>query len=226
MSPYLAELFPAGVVVTQTITPGDASLLLAAEAACLGRAVPKRVREFAAGRVCARRALNQFGVADFALIVGGDREPLWPAGYVGSITHTEGLCAAVVAERARFLGLGIDVERQGGVGRQLWPSICNPSEAAWLEGSREERAIDLATVIFAAKEAFYKAQFPLVRERLHFHDAAIRIADRDAAFGCFTVEALRPLAVDGCAAWPLAGRYRIEQGFVCAGLAIPNTAAR
>jgi 4'-phosphopantetheinyl transferase EntD len=225
LSEDLAGLFPAGVVAMRMTEPGDASQLLAAEAACLGRAVPKRVREFAAGRVCARRALRRFGIEDFALIVGADREPLWPAGYVGSITHTDGVCAAVVADAARFLGLGIDVEQQGAVGRHLWPSICAPVEAVWLEGS-PERAVDLATVIFAAKEAFYKAQFPLMRERLHFHDVAIRIPDRDADAGLFTVEPLRPLKVADRVPLPLAGRYRLGQGFVYAGIAISTPCRR
>ncbi len=224
LSDDLAGLFPPGVVATRRLEPGDASLLLAAEAACLQRAVPKRIAEFAAGRVCARRALHELGIDDFALLVGGDREPVWPAGFVGSITHTEGFCAAVVAARARYLGLGIDVERQGAVGRHLWPSICAPAEEAWLEDSRD-RAVDLATVIFAAKEAFYKSQFPLTRERLHFHDVVIRIGDRDADAGSFTVEPERAIQVTDFIALPLAGRYRIGAGFVFAGLAIENSAS-
>jgi 4'-phosphopantetheinyl transferase EntD len=225
LSEDLAGLFPAGVVATRMTDPGDASQLLAGEAAGLGRALPKRVSEFAAGRVCARRALSRFGVEDFAVLVGAEREPLWPAGYVGSITHTEGLCAAVVAERVRYLGLGIDVERQAAVGRHLWPSICTPGEVAWLDDS-PDRAVDLATLIFAAKEAFYKAQFPLVRERLHFHDVAIRIADRHADAGQFTVEPLRPLKLADRVTLPPAGRYRIAEGFVTAGIAISTPCRR
>ncbi len=223
LSDDLARLFPPGIVATRRLEPGDASLLLAAEAACLERAVPKRLAEFAAGRICARRALHEFGIDEFALLVGGDREPVWPAGYVGSITHTEGFCAAVVAARARYLGLGIDVERQAAVGRHLWPSICGPAEAAWLEDSGD-RAVELATVIFAAKEAFYKAQFPLARERLHFHDVVIRVADRDADAGGFTVEPRRAIKLTEFTVPPLVGRYRLGGGFVSTGLAIANAA--
>jgi 4'-phosphopantetheinyl transferase EntD len=208
------------VVACQTDSAGDPSLLLPAEAASLGRAVPKRVREFAAGRACARRALSELGIADFALGVGPDREPLWPDGFVGSITHTEGLCAAVVAARARHAGLGIDAERRGAVQRHLWPSICGPDERAWLETFPLALAIDLATVLFAAKEAFYKAQFPLVRERLHFHDVAIRVDAADPAAGRFAIEPRRALRIAEHASLPLAGSYRIDGGFICAGIAI------
>ena len=43
--------------------PGDASLLAPEEAAIVANAVPKRVGEFAAGRLCARRALAELGMS-------------------------------------------------------------------------------------------------------------------------------------------------------------------
>src|SRR5208282_3247294 len=98
LSVSLQSLFPAGVVGAELRAPGDASLLLPAEAEFLGRAVPKRVQEFAAGRLCARRALAEFGIVDFPVRTAHDRQPVWPEFLVGSITHTEGYCAAVVAE--------------------------------------------------------------------------------------------------------------------------------
>ncbi len=112
--------------------PGDVSLLLPAEAACLGRAVRKRVQEFAAGRLCARRALAQFGIENFALRVRGDRQPDWPPAMVGSITHTDGLCAAVAGPSAHFAGLGVDSEIAGEVKRKIWPRICVAGEIDWL----------------------------------------------------------------------------------------------
>src|SRR5208282_5779110 len=86
-------LLPPGIVVVEMHSAGDTAALLPEEAAYLGRSVPKRAQEFAAGRVCARRALAELGVVDFPLRVGEDREPLWPEGTVGSITHTTGFCA-------------------------------------------------------------------------------------------------------------------------------------
>ena len=95
--------------------PGDASLLYPEEAVSVAKAVPKRVGEFAAGRLCARRALAEFGITGVPLTMAPDRAPVWPESMVGSITHTRGLCAAVVAERRRFASLGIDVEVAGDV---------------------------------------------------------------------------------------------------------------
>ena len=129
----LHGLFPAAVVGAEMREPGDASLLLPEEAACVGRAVPKRVQEFAAGRLCARRALAEFGITDFPVRVASDRQPLWPEFLVGSITHTDGYCAAVVAERCRLSAIGIDCEVIGRVTQELWPTILGPEEARWLD---------------------------------------------------------------------------------------------
>src|SRR5450631_1635810 len=95
-------LFPAGAIAAELGEPGRVELLLPEEAAGLGRAVPERQQEFAAGRLCARRALEELGFAGFALLAQADRQPLWPAQIVGSITHTNGLCAAVVGRRSQF----------------------------------------------------------------------------------------------------------------------------
>ena len=41
---------------------------------------------------------------------GQDRAPLWPDGFVGSISHARGVCAAVAASRADAASLSLDVE--------------------------------------------------------------------------------------------------------------------
>ena len=51
LSARLGSLFPPGTVAAELRGPGDPALLLPAEAVHLGRAVSKRVQEFAAGRL-------------------------------------------------------------------------------------------------------------------------------------------------------------------------------
>jgi 4'-phosphopantetheinyl transferase EntD len=99
LSPLLASLFPPGVAAAGLRMAGDPSLLFPDETRYLGRAVPKRTREFAAGRLCARRALAEFGVTGYPLRMNRDRRPHWPAPVIGSITHTTGMSGAVVASR-------------------------------------------------------------------------------------------------------------------------------
>ncbi len=199
---------------------GETSALLPEEAACLGRSVPTRAQEFAAGRLCARRALREFGVVDFPLLVGEQREPLWPAGFVGSITHTAGLCAAVVGERRRFAGIGVDAEIAGRVKPELWPRICVAEETSWLASLPEGERAAAATLVFAAKEAFYKAQFPLVHEWLNFHDVCIDVPPWDAMQGSFLVRPLRHVKVSQFAMLSLTGQFRIDGEFIAAGVAI------
>ena len=200
---------------------GDPSTLLPQEAACLADPAPQRLREFAAGRACARSALAAFGVRDFAVVMGAAREPLWPASLVGSITHTSGLCAAVVGEASRFAGLGLDVELAEAVKPALWRKICTPRELSWLKCEPLERQARAATLIFAVKEAFYKSQFPLVGEWLNFRDLNVEVQAPAGDYGLCAVHATRPIAVAAHAGLPLRAAYRFHEGYACAGVALP-----
>jgi 4'-phosphopantetheinyl transferase EntD len=223
----LHGLFPSAVVGAEMREPGDASLLLPEEAACVARAVPKRVQEFAAGRLCARRALAEFGVTDFPVRVASDRQPLWPEFLVGSITHTDGYCAAVVAERSRLSAIGIDCEVIGRVTPELWPSILGPEETRWLDSLAESERVAAVTLLFAAKEAFYKCQYPLVGEWLNFHDLLVTPLERGAASGTFTAVSTRPIALFARtpptvhAPSPVRGRFRFGEGLASVGICLP-----
>jgi 4'-phosphopantetheinyl transferase EntD len=225
LSAELAALFPRGAVAAELRGPGDEHLLLPEEAAFLRRAVPKRVREFAAGRCCARRALAEFGIADFPLEVAPDRQPLWPAGMVGSITHTAGYCAAIAASRVRLAAVGVDSEVVGDVGGEILPSICVPAELAWISSLPAAEQPAAAALIFSAKEAFYKCQYPLAREQLKFRDARIE-AEWGGAGGGFRVHAMRAIAFAAHAALPLEGRYLFRAGLVTAGLGLAAASAQ
>jgi 4'-phosphopantetheinyl transferase EntD len=215
------------VIAAELIGPGDSSLLLPAEAECLGRAVRKRVQEFAAGRLCARRALAEFGVSGFPVRSAKDRQPIWPDRLVGSITHTDGYCAAVVAERGRFLGIGVDTEAIGRVTRELWRQVFLAEEIDWLESLQEPQRAVSATTLFAAKEAFYKCQYPLTLEWLNFEDVRVEIAACGPEGGKLIMAPTRPLALlrthgpsSDSAKLPC-GRYRVHAGLVTVGMSLP-----
>jgi len=222
LSDQFRDLFPCGVVAAELRGSADPELLLEAELVYLGRAVPKRIQEFTAGRLCARLALSEFGVRDFPIRAAVDRQPIWPENFVGSISHTGGMCAAVVAERRRFIGLGVDVEIVGDVTEEIWPSICLPAEAARVNSlPHVERAAAIA-LIFSAKEAFYKAQFPVVREWLNFQDLHTEL--EAWAHGNIGGEIMlcptRPLAIAEHVVLPIRARYRYHEKFVSVGVAL------
>ena len=216
----IQSLFLGTVVAAELREPGDAALLLPAEAAFLGRSVPKRIQEFAAGRLCARRALAEFGIENFALLVSGDRQPVWPDFLVGSITHTSGFCAAVVGERRHFMGLGLDCEVIGHVTPEIWSSIFGPAETAWLESLPAPQRAVAATVIFSAKEAFYKSQFPVAAEWLDFSDLRIEPVNWGSPRGALVVHPARSIIVSARARMPMLGQYRIAEKFVSVGVAL------
>jgi 4'-phosphopantetheinyl transferase EntD len=131
--------------------------LPAPEAALVEKAVPKRRREFALGRACARSALEKLGHRGVVIGRGANGAPLWPEGLTGSITHTRDYAAAVVGETRRFSGIGVDAERVGGVTQDLWPRLFDDAERDHLMGLDEADRGPVATLIFSAKEACYKA---------------------------------------------------------------------
>jgi 4'-phosphopantetheinyl transferase EntD len=225
LSTRLGSLFSAGAIVATLREPGDPQLLLPEEAAHLGRAVAKRRQEFAAGRLCARRAVAEFGMPDFPVRVAEDRQPIWPDSLVGSITHTAGFCAAVVAERRHIQAVGLDSEVVGDVKVEIWSHICLPGEMAWLRSLPASEQAAAVTLIFSAKEAFYKCQYPLVRERLGFHDVRIEVPTWNAASdGTFLVHPMRPVAVAAHASPPLHGRYLFHEKLVTAAIDLSTSA--
>jgi 4'-phosphopantetheinyl transferase EntD len=225
LSPCLCELFPHGALTAELRVAGDPGALYAEEARHVQKAVPKRAEEFAAGRLCARLLLHEFGIHHFAIEVGAHRQPLWPEELVGSITHTTGFCAAVVAPKKCLRSVGIDTEIAGSVKTELWRGICTPAETSWLCSLPESERLAAATLIFSAKEAFYKCQFALTQQRLGFHDVSVELPEWGEKRGAFWILAnrgidLRSTELDPHAASPLPGRYLFHEQFVTAGMAL------
>jgi 4'-phosphopantetheinyl transferase EntD len=222
-SARLTELFPQGVLAAELRGRGDPSALYPAEAAHLQKAVQKRAEEFAAGRLCGRLLLQEFGIRDFAIEVGAHRQPLWPEDLVGSITHTTGFCAAVAAPKKNLRSVGIDTEIAGSVKSELWRGICTPSETTWLRSLPQSEQLAAATLVFSAKEAFYKCQFGLTQERLGFHDASVELPAWDRKRGAFRIFANRGIKLESLAALPLQGQYLFHEQFITSGIALLET---
>jgi 4'-phosphopantetheinyl transferase EntD len=219
LSSCLCELFPKGALAGELRGRADPGALYPDEARHLQQAVPKRAEEFAAGRLCARLLLHEFGIHNFAIEVGAHRQPLWPETLVGSITHTTGFCAAVVAPKKCLRSVGIDTEITGSVKTALWRSICTPAETTWLGSLPESEQLAAATLIFSAKEAFYKCQFALTQERLGFQDVSVGLPEWGGKRGAFWISANRSIELDRHAASPLQGQYLFREQFITSGMA-------
>jgi 4'-phosphopantetheinyl transferase EntD len=221
LRPEIAALFPACVSGAEVNAPELAEPLFAEEEASVARAVARRRVEFALGRTAARRALTALGLPKVALPQNPDRSVAWPQAVWGSITHTEGLCAAVAALRRELAGLGIDAERKERVEPRLWHLIATERERAWLSaGPSESERLLRAALLFSAKEAFYKAQFCVSRAWVGFHDAELAFDDR----GSFEVRLLVDVGDAFARDTRFEGKYAVLDAHVVTGLVIaPRT---
>lgn len=127
----------------------------------MARATPERCAEFAGGRAAARAALRGIGLLPFAIPMAADRAPVWPHGVVGSISHHDGTCLAIAARRQRLAGLGLDLEARADLPGDLWPEILTGPEREWLAAQPLTDRGLLARIVFSAKEATYKALYPV-----------------------------------------------------------------
>lgn len=209
----LTALFPRSVIAVETHRPADHYYLHPEEARYVTAAVPKRIREFATGRACARRALAMLGVTDFPLRVGPMREPLWPAGVVGSITHTVGYCGVVAARLGEIRALGIDAELLGTVSPEMWNRLMTEREIHWLSQLDEGAATTWATVLFSVKEAFYKCQHSLTGEWLDFSDVTVIPEE-----GTFRVQPQRLIQLESLAPPPWTGRFVLHDNIALTGI--------
>jgi 4'-phosphopantetheinyl transferase EntD len=217
----IGRLVPDGVVAVEWAGTGEpAEPLLPDEEALVASAVEKRRREFAAGRTCARRALGVLGLPPTAILPGPNREPLWPAGVAGSITHCTGYCAAAVGWRDAVGSFGIDAEVHAPLPPGVEELVCTPAERHWLRAA--PAGVAWGTVVFSAKESLYKAWFPLTGRWLDFADAELAI---DPGRGELTACLAAPFqAVLAGAAWPLRGRFAVGDGLVATCVVIPPPA--
>jgi enterobactin synthetase component D len=139
----------------------------------LSRAVAKRQVEFLAGRLCAAQAMHRLRGHHQPVPIRPDRSPAWPQGLVGSISHTDGLALAGVAEVRRYRSLGLDLEHEltAEVAGQVGPLLLDDGEWHRCPPGWTETAF--ATLIFSAKEALYKAIHPIAQRVMEFHDARL-----------------------------------------------------
>lgn len=218
MDSVLSSLFPAGAVVCCLSEPYRADNLLPSEAMQVARASQKRVQDFRAGRHCARRALVRLGFFNHALTIKEDRTPNWPAGVVGSITHTEGFAAAVVAPDTICLSVGLDAETAGRVEPELWPQICSAQEIIRLGTMTDIDASLLASLIFSAKEAFFKCQFHLTGNLLSFTEVTVDFGGIGGASGSCSIKC--DINSD-FSVKTMSGVWVIDQTHVIAGFHVP-----
>ncbi|MCB5408573.1 4'-phosphopantetheinyl transferase family protein [Pseudogemmobacter faecipullorum] len=194
----LAGLLPPGSALASA-DPKQSYPLLPGEEA--GAMIAKRAAEFSAGRYAARLALARLGEAEQAIPRAPDRAPCWPEGIRGSITHSREACLAAVTREGRGLGLDLELARDFDPG--LISRIAHADDQ--VTGWPEERH---GVMIFSAKEAAYKAQYPLSQRVFGFEKMAVRIE------GTRLVARFREGIAPFAAGEQLTGRITLAEGHV------------
>jgi 4'-phosphopantetheinyl transferase EntD len=214
------RILPDGVAWAEAFDDPPEATLFPEEEALLTRAVGKRRREFTTGRHCARRALASLGVAPAPILPGPRGAPRWPPAIVGSITHCASYRAAAAAPAARVATIGIDAEPHGPLPDGVLDTIARPGEMVHLdELTRRRPDVHWDRLMFCAKEAVYKAWFPLTHRWLGFEDAEVTI---HPGRGTFVARLLVPgLLVGDTELDQLTGRWDTAEGLVATAITVP-----
>ena len=172
----LESIAPPGVLVGhRLISPGDELALLEAEAATIPSSLPEARRASGAARVVARDLMAQLGFPPLPIFKGKGGMPIWPTGVAGSFAHDDRVAVAAVANQRDASAFGIDVEPADPLPREVLEVIATPRELNQIAGHPLG-----GRLLFAAKEAVYKAVYPQDRAFLEFRDIEIDFADRTA----------------------------------------------
>ncbi|MBM7440675.1 4'-phosphopantetheinyl transferase superfamily protein [Streptomyces sp. HB132] len=228
----IEHILPAGVRFAEAFDDDLDPGLFPEEEALVARAVQKRRSEFGTVRRCARAALATLGIPSAPLLPGRRGEPRWPVGIVGSMTHCVGYRGAVVAPSAEFVSLGIDAEPDEQLPPDVLSVVSLPEERDRIDRQAragEGTAVHADRLLFSAKEAVFKAWYPLTRQELDFTEASISFAYATARSGTFDARLLVPgPELEGRRLDGFTGRWAAARGLVLTAIAVStgDTASR
>ena len=148
--------------------------LLKEEQSLLEGATPTRQRELIAGRHLARQAMAELGCEPSPITQGPGGAARWPRGICGSISHSASHVAVAIGLASTLRSVGVDIED----GRDLGSAIDMVGRQDEIDGLAEHPLASgrasAGRMLFSAKEALYKCQFPLTgNATLDFLDIAV-----------------------------------------------------
>lgn len=184
------------------------------ERTLVSQAVDVRKAEFGDARWCAHQALSELGAT--GPVLRGERGmPLFPDGFVGSITHTQGFRAAVAAPYSSVRSIGIDAEPADALPEGVFDAIARASEVPQMSKLVAAGVTCPDRLLFCAKEATYKAWFPMTQRWLDFDQAEISLR-ADGTLISYILARPTPVPF-------IEGRWVIRDGYVIVSTVVPHT---
>jgi 4'-phosphopantetheinyl transferase EntD len=216
----LAGVLPDCVAAAELYADPPDLTPLPEEEPLIARSVAKRRNEFTTVRHCARQALAELGLPPVPILKGDKGEPCWPDGVVGSLTHCTGFRGAVVGLRTDVRSVGIDAEPHDVLPEGVLDAVSLPAERVELRALPSGLHWD--RILFCAKEATYKAWFPLTHRWLGFEDAHVTFeVDATGSAGVFQSRILiDPAAQHGPPLATMNGRWSVGEGLALTAIVL------
>ena len=154
-------------------------------------ATGSRILEFLYGRTCAHLAIKKLGYKNIQpILIGKNREPIWPNKIVGSITHCKGYCAATVSFKKDNFGIGIDAELNTKLPNKIISTIQTNREI--IDNKKLSKLVSdvcINKLVFSAKESVFKFIYPFIKNYISFKDVEIFLEFKTQSF---SVSFLKP----------------------------------
>ena len=206
-------ILPADVESQECFDEASGGVLFPEEEKIIAHAVESRRRQYVAVRCCARACLARLGYARVPILPGVGGAPTWPAGVLGSMTHCAGYAAAAVGPLSRISAIGIDAEPDAPLPEGVLDLVATPAERDRLAVTQlEPDSPNWDRLLFSAKEAVYKAWFPLTGEWLDHEEVEILFDPQDGTFAALLSR--HGLIVHGRQVRCLRGRWVGKQGIL------------
>ena len=177
---------PGLLIGHRVIAPGDEDALLQEEAVSIASPISAVRRPSGAARVVARALMARLGYPGAAVPKGASGEPIWPAGIIGSMAHDDRIAVAAAGLQRDIRAVGIDIEPALPLPMDMLELVATPQELSGIAADPLQ-----GRLLFSAKEAVYKAVFPLDRVFLEFRDIEIDLGRSKATTRAGRILALR-----------------------------------
>lgn len=149
----------------------------------------KRKAQFLAGRIASKYALKTMDAKDETIHIGKHREPLWDENIIGSISHDNGVSIATAQfQKSSNQGIGLDIQTI--LNDQEITETTNivltandkkllkkTEQNSFYKQFSEQSYNQLFTLLFSAKESFFKAAFKEIGQHFNFDVMSLKSVD-------------------------------------------------